>query len=75
MLTPVLCKGFVEGVTMSKLLIVLSVVSIILSGCYVRAQHDNGYHKGHHHDKNHDRGRDNDDRRDGRDDDKHDGKH
>lgn len=53
---------------MKKLLLVLSLVTIGLSGCYVK-HHDNGYHRGHDHDhhqkhKGHDKGHDHDDRRD-----------
>jgi len=68
-------NSVIKGVAMKKLLLILSIVSIILSGCIVRAQHDDGYHRGHHHDRNHDRDRDNDDRRDGRGDGNYDGRY
>ena len=53
---------------MKKLLLVLSIMVIGLSGCFVRGHHDDGYHRGHDRDRGHD------DRRGDRDD-KHDGKH
>jgi len=51
---------------MKKLLLVLSLMVIGLSGCYVRGYHDEGYHRGHeqergHDDRRDDRGGDHDD--------------
>lgn len=60
---------------MKKILLVLSIVSIVLSGCFIRAHHDDGYHRGHDHDRHHGHDRDYDGRRDGRGDGKHDGKY
>ena len=45
---------------MKKLLLMISLIAIGLSGCYVRG-HDEGYHRGHDRD-HHDRDRDHHDR-------------
>lgn len=54
---------------MKKLLLILSLITIGLSGCYVKHHdHDRGYHKGHDHHEGHgyDKNRhDHDDDRDG----------
>jgi len=57
---------------MKKLLLVLSLAVIGLSGCYIKGHHDEGYHRGHDHDRGHDEHRD--EHRDGRDGD-HDDRH
>lgn len=47
---------------MKKLLLVLSLITIGLSGCYVRGYHDVHHRDGDHHGEHHDRDRDHHDR-------------
>lgn len=39
---------------MKKILLMLSLVVLGLSGCYVRGYHDDGHHKGHDYQRGHD---------------------
>lgn len=50
---------------MKKILLVLSLIAISLSGCYIRA-HDDGYHRGRDHHEGREHHDDRDDRRDER---------
>ena len=52
---------------MKKLLLLLSMIMLGLSGCYVRGYHDDGYHRGHDQHKGHDQHRSDDGREGHRD--------
>jgi len=53
---------FMEGIIVKKLLLILSLMLIGLSGCYVRGYHDEGYHRGHDQHRGDDRRDDDHDR-------------
>lgn len=55
---------------MKKLLLILSLIAISLSGCYIRA-HDDGYHRDRDHREDNDHQRDRHDHHDGDHDDDH----